>query len=67
VEITHYFSILDITENSCELEKSRSKLNLNLYKPRRLAGGPFWTVPELLFASKKLIPSIQQLLIGFND
>jgi len=29
---------------------------------RKLHGGPFWTVPELLFNSKKLIPAIQQLL-----
>jgi len=27
-------------------------------------GGAFWTAPELLFKSKKLIPAIQQLLIG---
>jgi hypothetical protein len=26
--------------------------------------GAFWTVPELLFASKKLIPALQQLLTG---
>jgi len=26
-------------------------------------GGPLWTVPELLFESKKLIPALQQLLI----
>jgi hypothetical protein len=31
-------------------------------------GGPLWTVPELLFESKKLIPQLQQLLInGSND
>jgi len=29
-----------------------------------LLGGPFWTVPELLFESKELIPMLQQLLIG---
>ena len=27
-------------------------------------GGPFWTGPELLFESKKLIPTLQQLNIG---
>jgi hypothetical protein len=26
-------------------------------------GGPFWTAPELVFESKKLIPALQQLLI----
>jgi len=32
--------------------------------PVNTLGGAFWTVPELLFESKKLIPSLQQLLIG---
>jgi hypothetical protein len=27
-------------------------------------GGPLWTVPELLFESKKLIPALQQLVTG---
>ena len=27
-----------------------------------LNGGAFWTVPELLFESNKLIPALQQLL-----
>jgi len=27
-------------------------------------GGPLWTVPELMFDSKKLIPALQQLLTG---
>jgi hypothetical protein len=27
-------------------------------------GGGHWTVPELLFESKKLMPAIQQLLTG---
>jgi hypothetical protein len=27
-------------------------------------GGPFWTAPELLFESKKMIPDLQQLLSG---
>jgi len=26
--------------------------------------GAFWTVPELIFESKELIPSLQQLLAG---
>ena len=26
-------------------------------------GGPCWTVPELLFEKKRLIPAVQQLLI----
>jgi len=26
-------------------------------------GGPVWTVPELLFGMKYLIPSIQELLV----
>jgi len=26
-------------------------------------GGPWWTVPELMFEKKQLIPSIQQLLV----
>jgi len=26
-------------------------------------GGPFWTVPELLFEKKELIPALQQLLV----
>jgi len=25
-------------------------------------GGPVWTVPELLFESKKLIPALQRLI-----
>jgi len=25
-------------------------------------GGPFWTVPELCFEKKELIPALQQLL-----
>jgi len=25
-------------------------------------GGPFWTAPELVFESKKLIPALQQLI-----
>jgi hypothetical protein len=29
-----------------------------------LNGGPFWTVPELLFESKKLIAALQLLLTG---
>jgi hypothetical protein len=29
-----------------------------------LYGGALWTVPELLFESKKLIPALQQLLIA---
>jgi len=29
-------------------------------------GGAFWTVPELLFESVKLIPALQQFLSGRN-
>jgi hypothetical protein len=29
-----------------------------------LLGGGHWTVPELLFGSKKLIPALHQLLTG---
>lgn len=29
-------------------------------------GGPFWTVPELLFEKKELIPALQQLLIQYR-
>jgi hypothetical protein len=28
-------------------------------------GGAFWTVPELLFESKRLIPALEQLLIAY--
>ena len=31
-----------------------------------LLGGPFWTVPELLFERKKLIPALLQLLTAFQ-
>jgi hypothetical protein len=27
-------------------------------------GGPLWTVPELLFEKKGLIPALQQLLVS---
>ena len=30
-------------------------------------GGPFGTVPELLFEKKGLIPHLQQMLIGVNN
>jgi hypothetical protein len=30
-----------------------------------MIGGPWWTVPELLFEKKQLIPAIQQLLVIF--
>ena len=36
---------------------------LGLFLRNKINGGPFWTVPELLFESKKLIPGLQQLLI----
>jgi hypothetical protein len=29
-------------------------------------GGALWTVPELLFESKKLIPALQQLVISIT-
>jgi hypothetical protein len=41
-------------------EKSTLKLGNNI----ALLGGALWTVPELLFESKKLIPALQQLLTG---
>jgi hypothetical protein len=28
--------------------------------------GPYWTVPELLFEKKRLIPALQQLLGGYQ-
>jgi hypothetical protein len=32
-----------------------------------IIGGPFVTVPELLFEKKGLVPAIQQLLVGVNS
>jgi len=29
-------------------------------------GGPFWTVPELLFEKKELVPALQELLISYS-
>jgi len=29
----------------------------------RINGGPLWTVPELVFEKKQLIPALQQLLV----
>ena len=31
------------------------------------SGGPFGTVPELLFEEKRLIPAIQQLLVSESN
>ncbi|MFQ6122810.1 MAG: hypothetical protein ACE5LA_07135 [Dehalococcoidales bacterium] len=28
-------------------------------------GGPFWTVPELLFEKKQLIPALRELLTAY--
>ncbi len=33
----------------------------------RFDGGALWTVPELLFESRNLIPTLQQLLAVMND
>jgi len=33
----------------------------------QIGGGPFWTVPELFFEKKQLIPALQQLLIAYSN
>ena len=45
------------------LKKNERKENLGVLSTVQ-DGGAFWTVPELLFESKKLIPALQQLLTG---
>jgi len=37
-----------------------------LERPSRRGGGPWGTVPELLFEKKQLIPVLQQLLISYH-
>jgi hypothetical protein len=32
-----------------------------------LNGGPVWTVPELVFEKKGLIPALQRLLVQADD
>jgi len=32
-----------------------------------LGGGPWLTVPELLFEKKQLIPALQQLLVSYSQ
>lgn len=31
-----------------------------------LSGGPVWTVPELVFEKKQLIPALQQLVLSYR-
>jgi hypothetical protein len=38
------------------------ELNIKLAMILQVDGGPFGTVPELLFEKKRLIPALQQLL-----
>jgi len=37
-----------------------------LAKHRDLNGGPLWTVPELVFEKKWLIPALQQLITAYS-
>jgi len=53
-----YYAYLD----SAHLTSSYTELILFL----QVAGGPWLTVPELLFEKKNLIPALQQLLISFS-
>jgi hypothetical protein len=46
---------------------ARWQENEDLVLPIEPYGGPFGTVPELLFEKKGLIPAIQQLLIEENS
>jgi hypothetical protein len=65
---TDVFSIVIILPNSRVknglFRTLVDKSNLKLGDIITLLGGPLWTVPELSFEKKKLIPEIQQLLIG---